>query len=210
MIGLDYEGVPCIKITKGDIDPGEEPDSNVGSFLYNSKWPANLRLAGMDFMPRKSSDTLEPSGSNVSTCTKRTYPGSFNRADVWFRNSHFQALAYDLPLAEIKYKDPSSGRFIGVSFNEALHHYDTVTLTYATGNIQHATNGGAVTINAPTAAGVYTIIVEIVNGASAGAITLSGFTKVDGDAFTTTNGSKFQLHVAKTNSAVSATVKALQ
>lgn len=86
----------------------------------------------------------------------------------------------------------------------------TVTLTYATGNIQHATNGGAVTINAPTAAGVYTIIVEIVNGGSAGAITLSGFTKVDGDAFTTTNGSKFQLHVAKTNSAVSATVKALQ
>lgn len=85
-----------------------------------------------------------------------------------------------------------------------------VTLTYATGNIQHGTNGGAVTINAPTAAGVYTIIVEIVNGASAGAITLTGFTKVDGDAFTTTNGHKFQLHVAKTNSAVSATVKALQ
>ncbi|WPE19971.1 hypothetical protein [Shinella zoogloeoides] len=86
----------------------------------------------------------------------------------------------------------------------------SVTLTFASGNIQHGANGGAVTINAPTAAGVYTIIVEIVNGASAGAVTLAGFTKVDGDAFTTTNGHKFHLHIAKTNSAVTATVKALQ
>lgn len=124
LFGRDYEGIQSVKITKDGIIAAEEPDANVGSFLYNSKWTANLRLAGMDFMERKASDTLEPAGSNVSTYTKRTFPGSNNRADVWLRNAHFPALAYDLPLAEIKYKDPSSGRFIGVRFNEALHHYD--------------------------------------------------------------------------------------
>lgn len=48
------------------------------------------------------------------------------------------------------------------------------------------------------------------NSATAGAVTLAGFTKVDGDSFTTADGEKFQLHIAKTNSAVTATVKALQ
>lgn len=85
-----------------------------------------------------------------------------------------------------------------------------VTISPADGNIQHGTNNAAVTITAPSVAGVYTIIVEIVNSATAGAVTLAGFTKTDGDAFTTTNGHKFQLHIAKTNSAVTATVKALQ
>ena len=85
-----------------------------------------------------------------------------------------------------------------------------VTLAPSGQNIQHGTNNAAVTISAPTASGVYTIIVEIVNSATAGAVTLSGFTKTDGNAFTTTSGHKFLLQVVKTNSAVTATVKALQ
>jgi hypothetical protein len=124
MIGLDYEGVPCIKITKGDIDPGEEPDANVGSFLYNSKWTADLRLAGMDFMERKASDTMEPPGSTAATYTKRTIPWSLTNTDISFRNSHFPGLMYNLPLSDMKFRDISTGRFVGVRFNEALHHYD--------------------------------------------------------------------------------------
>lgn len=85
-----------------------------------------------------------------------------------------------------------------------------VTISPVNGNIQHGTNTEAVTITAPSVAGVYTIIVELVNSATAGAVTLAGFTTTDGDAFTTTNGHKFQIHIAKTNSAVTATVKALQ
>ena len=72
------------------------------------------------------------------------------------------------------------------------------------------TNAGEITINAPTAAGVYTIIVEIANSDTAGEITLSGFTITDGDNFTTTDGHKFQIHIAKTNSAVAAIIKAMQ
>ncbi|UPA25365.1 hypothetical protein [Shinella oryzae] len=86
----------------------------------------------------------------------------------------------------------------------------TVALTPSGGNMQHMTNVGAVSIAAPTAAGVYTIILEIVNSTTAGAVTLTGFTIRDGDNFTTTSGHKFQLHIAKTNSAVAAIVKAMQ
>lgn len=54
---------------------------------------------------------------------------------------------------------------------------------------QHYINNGAHTL-APSA-NVGSTTVDITNGASAGAITTSGFTQVVGDSFTTTNGHKF-------------------
>lgn len=86
----------------------------------------------------------------------------------------------------------------------------SLTLTYVGGNIQHGINNGATTINAPTAPGVYTLIVQIQNNATAGPVTLAGFTKIDGDAFTTTNTHNFLLHIVKVNSAVKVSVEALQ
>ena len=56
--------------------------------------------------------------------------------------------------------------------------------------MQHYTNNGAHTLAPGTNAGSY--LLDITNGASAGAITTSGWTKVVGDAFTTTNGRKFR------------------
>jgi len=53
----------------------------------------------------------------------------------------------------------------------------------------HYTNGGAHTL-APSSNKGYTVV-EIVNNGSAGAITVSGFSVVKGDSFTTTNGHKF-------------------
>lgn len=85
-----------------------------------------------------------------------------------------------------------------------------VTISPAGGNIQHGINNAAVTITAPSVAGVYTIIVELVNSATAGAVTLAGFTKVDGDSFTTTDGDKFVLRIEKLNSVTTAYVSALQ
>ena len=54
------------------------------------------------------------------------------------------------------------------------------------------------------------MVVEILNNGSAGAITTSGFTKVSGDAFTTTNGHKFLAHITKSNSYSHLHVTALQ
>ena len=70
----------------------------------------------------------------------------------------------------------------------------TYTPTTAAGsNYKKTINGGAHTIAPPTLASdtATTLSLFIVNNASAGAITTSGFTKVTGDAFTTTNGHEF-------------------
>lgn len=86
----------------------------------------------------------------------------------------------------------------------------SVTISPTDGNLQHGTLNGNVTINAPTVAETYTIIVEFTNGASANTVTLAGFDVVDGDDFTSTSGHKFMLFITKTNSAKLAIVKALQ
>lgn len=70
----------------------------------------------------------------------------------------------------------------------------TFTPAYATGNIQDITNGGAFTLGVPTGHG--TMVLDIVNNASAGAITTSSYTKVTGDAFATTNGLKYRCYIS--------------
>ena len=71
----------------------------------------------------------------------------------------------------------------------------TGTLTPDPGNgpMQYYTNNGAHTLAPGTNKGQYTL--EITNGASAGAITTSGFSTVKGDAFTTTNAAVFTCSV---------------
>jgi hypothetical protein len=73
---------------------------------------------------------------------------------------------------------------------------------------QHYTNGGAHTLGVSGNAG--STLVDITNNGSAGAITTSGFTKVTGDAFTTTNGHKFRCHVSIGNGGSLLQVQALQ
>lgn len=65
----------------------------------------------------------------------------------------------------------------------------TTTLAAANGNQQYCTANGAFTLAPQTAASQ--IIVEVLNGASAGAITTSGYTKVTGDTYATTNTNKY-------------------
>lgn len=80
----------------------------------------------------------------------------------------------------------------------------TVTPAFANGAEHKYTNNGAHTLAPPTvtAGRATSITVEITNGASAGAITTSGFTKKIGDPFTTINGHKFKcfIHVGDAGS----------
>ena len=71
---------------------------------------------------------------------------------------------------------------------------------------------GAFSIAAPTVAGCYNMTVDLTNGASAGAIAFTGFITgyPKGDAYTTTNGHKFKLHISKTDVGVTAMLEALQ
>ncbi|WP_195930294.1 phage tail fiber domain-containing protein [Hyphomicrobium album] len=73
----------------------------------------------------------------------------------------------------------------------------TLTPVMTNSNLQHYTNGGAHTLAPPSAAG--SIVIDMTNNGSAGAVTTSGFTKVSGDGLTTTNGHKFRLFITVGN-----------
>lgn len=76
--------------------------------------------------------------------------------------------------------------------------------------LQFFTNGGAFTLSAPASDGSCDLLDT--NNASAGTITFSGFTVSanTGDALTTTNTSKFLIHIERINATSTYFVKALQ
>ena len=87
----------------------------------------------------------------------------------------------------------------------------TYTPAPAGGNLKRIINGGAFTLAAPTAAGDYTLVIQMTNNASAGIITLSGFTRtIDEGYLTTTDGHDFFLFITKVNGFTSLTIQALQ
>jgi hypothetical protein len=86
----------------------------------------------------------------------------------------------------------------------------TYTPTPVGGNMKRIVNGGAFTLAAPSAAGDYTLIIQITNTTGAGAITLSGFSMTSGSPFTTTSGDDFFVYITKLNGFELANVVALQ
>ncbi len=74
----------------------------------------------------------------------------------------------------------------------------TYTPALVGSNWKYITNSGAFTFAAPSSAGsssAYTMIIYMNNSATAGAITMSGFSKVTGDLFTTTQGHSFYIFI---------------
>lgn len=92
----------------------------------------------------------------------------------------------------------------------AASTYRPDPLAATPGNMRHITNGAAFTLAAPNRSGDYTMTVLVTNGAGAGAITMSGFAKVLGDPFTTTNGHAFLISIVKQGAVILATVQAGQ
>lgn len=116
LIGTDYLGAACVKITKGNINPVTEPDSNRSSFLYNSKLAADVKLAATDSTPFVNGRAYLPSGSNISSYKKAYDKNSLNGAFlIGVRNTQFPDLPYDLPLFDIKTRRLSDNRYIEVS-----------------------------------------------------------------------------------------------
>ena len=84
--------------------------------------------------------------------------------------------------------------FTATSFPEGTVSTGTYTPAPASGNFQHYTNNGAHTLAPPSS--TCTMIVDSTNGASAGIITTSGFSKVTGDALDTTSGHIFRFYIS--------------
>lgn len=77
-------------------------------------------------------------------------------------------------------------------------------------NFKTLTANGAFTLAPPSTSSACTIIIQVTNGASAGTITTSGFTIVNGDDYETTSGNDYFFHVKKVGSFSSLTIEALQ
>jgi hypothetical protein len=84
----------------------------------------------------------------------------------------------------------------------------TFTPDPALGNQQYITANGAFTLAPQSVASQ--IVIEVVNGASAGAITTSGYTKVTGDTYATTNANKYLFFSTKTQNYSHLNIVALQ
>lgn len=115
LIGLDYAGVPCVKITKGDFDPVTTPDSQVGAFFYNSKWSADVKVTYTWIIPYQAGSIYYPPGAGSSNYSFHTHSlsGSDYVQHKFFRRHHFPNLPYAFPLFDVKSRRISNGRFIG-------------------------------------------------------------------------------------------------
>ncbi|TPN44154.1 hypothetical protein FJ978_29585 [Mesorhizobium sp. B1-1-7] len=101
--------------------------------------------------------------------------------------------------------------FTSVVVDDGTKSSGTYTPAPTGGNYRKITANGAFTFAAPSTANCYNMTIDIANGASAGAITFSGFVAghPKGDAYATTNAAKFKLHISKTDTGITAVLEAL-
>jgi hypothetical protein len=95
-------------------------------------------------------------------------------------------------------------------YNAGTQASGTFTPNLTLSNYQYLSNNGAFTLAPPAADGAVDLLVT--NGATAGAITFSGFTvgANTGDALTTTNGSRFLVSIRRINGIAMYGITALQ
>jgi hypothetical protein len=115
--------------------------------------------------------------------------------------------AYDADTLKADTADVLTAGFGTTAYNAGTQSSGTYTPDEANGNIQYAVNGGAHTLAPMTNNG--TVIIHYTNNGSAGAITVSGFTLVEGDSFTTTDTDEFLCYLTKANDVSHLVVKAL-
>lgn len=99
--------------------------------------------------------------------------------------------------------------FDATAFNAGTKSSGTFTPDPANGNFQVAQNNGAHTLAPPGK--TCSIVIQYTNGASAGAINVSGFTMVEGDEdLTTTNGDDFLFFITQIGSFSFLSIRPLQ
>jgi hypothetical protein len=116
--------------------------------------------------------------------------------------------AYDADTLKADTADVLTAGYACTVHNAGTKASGTYTPDEADGNMQKAVNGGAHTLAVP--ANDCTMVIQYTNNASAGTITTSAYTIVDGDDLTTTNGHDFFFYITNSDAFTLLTVKALQ
>jgi len=115
---------------------------------------------------------------------------------------------YDADTLKADTADTLTAGFDSADFAAGTKSSGTYTPDPADGNFQVATNGGAHTLAPPATS--CTIVIHYTNNGSAGAVTTSSYTLVNGDSLDTTDTNEFVLYITKVNDVSILTVAALQ
>ena len=156
--------------------------------------------SGADFFAVALGDTLDigvPSNGTVTAAKLGT--GAIIGTNIQ---------AYDVDTLKADVADNLTAGFSTTVYDAGTKASGTYTPDQDNSNMQKAVNGGAHTL-APTTDDC-AVVIQYTNNASAGTITTSGFTLVDGDTISTTNGDDFFFYLTKANGFSLLTVKALQ
>lgn len=116
LIGIDSQGAACVKIAKGNLDPVTTPDSQIGAWMYNSKWAADIKLTAVNPLPWVPVTTYRPAGAGPTNFTWHTYARTQygQDDDHIIRSAHYMpALEYNLPLHDVLPVKSANGRFVG-------------------------------------------------------------------------------------------------
>jgi len=156
--------------------------------------------------------TIDPNASELINNASTIVLADGSMAYVFCDGTEFYAFIYDPTpgnAAQLDVEDQTlTGGVIPTSKDLGTISSGTVTPDCGDRMLQHYSNNGAHTL-APSSNNGSTLV-DITNTASAGVVTTSGFTKVTGDPFTTTNGHKFRCHISKGNSGSLLQIQALQ
>lgn len=129
-------------------------------------------------------------------------------AMIGYDGTNFQLVSGAKPVSLNIADQALTGGVIVTSKDLGTISSGTVTPDPGDRPLQHYINGGAHTLGVSVNTG--SILLDITNNATAGAITTAGFTKVSGDAFTTTNGDKFRCSISIGNAGSLLQVQAMQ
>ncbi len=126
LMGKDYEGVACVKVTKDAFDPVTTLDSNVGAFLYNSKTAADMKItAVLDpaviFADATSGATYYPAGSTNANAKAACYDQGLPVINGAVRQAFTDESFYSLPLFDMKVFDSNVGRFVQAKLRRATY-----------------------------------------------------------------------------------------
>lgn len=201
-----------VALTVNDVGKAYEADTTGGNIEFDLPDAASVGN-GKGFVFKKTASAnsmiIDPNGSqtidDVSTSltitAKDTVIGIFSNGAEWYQVVDSDTLRSDSTA------DLTAG-YTSTAEDAGTKSSGTFTPDPTVGNIQRAINNGAHTLAPPSAD--CTMIIQYTNGASAGAITTSSFTLVDGDVLTTTNGHDFFFYITIVNGFSRLTVVALQ
>ena len=185
----------------GVVELATNAETSTGTDTGRAVTPAGLAsLIGSDIQAYNSTYVVDADIGSTVQAYDATYVVD---ADI---GSSVQA--YDADTLKADTADTLTAGYACTVHDAGTKASGTYTPDEANGNMQKFVNGGAHTLAPP--ANDCTLVLQQTNNASAGTITTSGFTLVDGDSLTSTNGHDFFLYITNSDSFSSLTVKALQ